>query len=64
MPPPQMFSMFAVYALITWFGGEEVATCRSNFDSFFKAFMCVLFAAMGLSQVGVAARNGAKGLMS
>ena len=34
--PPKMLSMFATYALITWFGGEEVVGCRSDFNSFFK----------------------------
>ena len=49
--------MMATYALVTWFGGEEVATCRASFDAFLKAFMSVLFAAMGLSQVQVRARR-------
>ncbi|GBF96721.1 ABC transporter B family-like [Raphidocelis subcapitata] len=48
------FAMFGIYSLITWFGGEEVASCRSSFDAFFKAFMAVLFCAMSLGQVQMA----------
>jgi hypothetical protein len=48
-----MFVMFAMYSLVTWFGGLEVTSCRSTFDEFLKAFFCVLFAAMGLAQAQV-----------
>ncbi|KAF8060513.1 ABCB6 [Scenedesmus sp. PABB004] len=44
------FVMFAMYGLITWFGGYELSSCRSSFDSFLKAFFCVIFAALGLAQ--------------
>eukprot|EP00775_Hariotina_reticulata_P008041 gene8041-8236_t len=44
------FVMFAMYSLITWFGGLEVTSCRATFDEFLKAFLCVVFAAMGLAQ--------------
>eukprot|EP00879_Flechtneria_rotunda_P003779 GHRR01004019.1.p1 GENE.GHRR01004019.1~~GHRR01004019.1.p1 ORF type:complete len:1293 (+),score=472.26 GHRR01004019.1:779-4657(+) len=47
------FVMFAMYGLITWFGGLEVSLCRSTFEQFLKAFMCVLFAALGLAQAQV-----------
>ena len=51
-----MFVMFAMYGLVTWFGGLEVTSCRSTFDQFLKAFFCVLFAAMGLAQAQVSCR--------
>lgn len=52
-----MFVMFAMYGLMTWFGGLEVTSCRATFDQFFKAVMCVLFAAMGLAQAQVSPSN-------
>jgi hypothetical protein len=45
--------MFGMYALITWFGGLELASCRSTFDEFLKAFFAVLFSVMGLAQASV-----------
>lgn len=48
--------MFGMYALITWFGGLELASCRSTFDEFLKAFFAVLFSVMGLAQASVGKR--------
>ena len=52
-----MFVMFALYCVITAFGGAEVTSCRATFDQFLKAFMCVLMAAMGLAQAQVGFPN-------
>lgn len=51
--------MFGMYGLITWFGGLELASCRSTFDGFLKAFFAVLFSVMGLAQaqVGIASNH-------
>lgn len=46
-------TMYAIYALITWFGGLEVSSCRATFQQFLTAFMAVIFAAMGASQAQV-----------
>lgn len=46
------FTMFAVYGLIIWFAGNEVSNDRSTFEKTLKSFLAVLFAAMGLAQVG------------
>lgn len=44
------FSLFSVYGLIIWFGGIEVSSGRTDFNSMLKAFLAVLLAAMGLAQ--------------
>ena len=44
--------MFGIYSLIIWFGGQEIASGRATFDQMLKALFAVLFAAMGLAQVG------------
>jgi hypothetical protein len=51
--PCSQVVMFGMYALITWFGGLELSSCRSTFDGFLKSFFAVLFSVMGLAQAQV-----------
>jgi ATP-binding cassette subfamily B (MDR/TAP) protein 1 len=41
---------WAVFAAIILFGGDEVLSGRASYDSMLKAFMCVFFVAIGLSE--------------
>jgi hypothetical protein len=46
-------SVFAVYALISWFGGLELDAGRVDFDGYLKSFLALLMAAMGIAQAQV-----------
>jgi ATP-binding cassette subfamily B (MDR/TAP) protein 1 len=39
-----------VFAALVLFGGDEVLSGRASYDSMLKAFMCVFFVAIGLSE--------------
>jgi len=47
------FTIFAMYSLIVFFGGYEVDSGRATFEQLLKAFLCVMFAALGLAQAQV-----------
>jgi hypothetical protein len=47
-----------MYALVVWFGGFELSSCRASFRDFLIAFFAVLMAAMGLSQSSVSGGGG------
>jgi hypothetical protein len=44
-------SLFIVTAIVVYFGGAEVSSGRASFEAMLKAFMCIVFAAMGVAQV-------------
>uniref|UniRef100_A0A7S0R4U3 ATP-binding cassette transporter n=1 Tax=Chlamydomonas leiostraca TaxID=1034604 RepID=A0A7S0R4U3_9CHLO len=46
------FSIFAMYSLIIYFGGWEISRGLTDFEGMYKSFLAVLFAAMGMAQVG------------
>jgi len=48
-----MFTMFAMYGLIIYFGGQELSHGWVDFEGMLQAFIAVLLAAMGLAQAGV-----------
>ncbi|KAG2490598.1 hypothetical protein HYH03_010991 [Edaphochlamys debaryana] len=48
------FTMFAMYALIIYFMGQEIHHGWVNFDDSLKAFMAILLAAMGMAQASMA----------
>jgi ATP-binding cassette subfamily B (MDR/TAP) protein 1 len=43
-------SLFAVMALVVWFGGLEVSSGRASLTDMMRAFLCVIFAALGVAQ--------------
>lgn len=58
-------AMFFVNALVVWFGGQETQRGVS-FEDFLKAFLCILFAALGIAQaqVGLPDLGKAKGAIA
>jgi ATP-binding cassette subfamily B (MDR/TAP) protein 1 len=46
-------AMFIVTAIVVYFGGAEVSSGRSTFENMLKAFMSIVFAAMGVAQAMV-----------
>lgn len=55
--------LFAIMALVVWFGGLEVSSGRASITEVMRAFLCVIFAALGMAQaqVGLEGRGGAGG---
>lgn len=46
-------AMFIVTAIVVYFGGAEVSSGRALFENMLKAFMSIVFAAMGVAQAMV-----------
>lgn len=46
-------AMFIVTAIVVYFGGAEVSSSRATFENMLKAFMSIVFAAMGVAQAMV-----------
>lgn len=46
-------AMFIVTAIVVYFGGAEVSSGRATFENMLKAFMSIVFAAMGVAQAMV-----------
>lgn len=46
-------AMFIVTAIVVYFGGAEVSSGRATFENMLKAFMSIVFAAMGIAQAMV-----------
>ncbi len=52
------WSLFVVIATIVWFGGLEVQAGRAGFEEMLKAFLSVVFAAIGVAQAAVSGQRG------
>lgn len=46
-------AIFIVVAIVVYFGGAEVSSGRATFENMLKAFMSIVFAAMGVAQAMV-----------
>lgn len=46
-------AIFLVTAIVVYFGGAEVSSGRASFENMLKAFMSIVFAAMGVAQAMV-----------
>ncbi len=44
-----------VYSLVTWFGGDEVDSGRTDFEHFLTSYFAILFACFGIAQAQVSA---------